>query len=104
MAYAQAVASCTVRPCHLVCPAASGPRALALIGVLATRHHLTQFKIRDLLAQMTGLDFSVGAISQAHGKLAQALKAPVEEATRTLAQAPLVHMDETRYPREGSAN
>ena len=81
-----------------------GPRALALIGVLATRHHLTQFKIRDLLAQMMGLDFSVGAISQAHGKLAQALKAPVEEATHSLAQAPLVHMDETRYPREGSAN
>lgn len=82
-----------------------GPRALALIGVLATRYHLTQFKIRDLLAHMMGLDFSVGAVSQAHGKVAQALKAPVQEAARTLAQAPLVHMDETRYPREGqSAN
>jgi transposase len=81
-----------------------GPRALALIGVLGTRHHLTQFKIRDLLAQMMGLNFSVGAISQAHGKVAQALKAPVQEALRSLAQAPLVHMDETRYPSEGSTN
>ena len=81
-----------------------GPRALALLGVLATRFHLTQFKIRDLLAHMMGLDFSVGAISQAHGKVAQALKAPVHEASRSLAQAPLLHMDETRYPREGQLN
>jgi transposase len=80
-----------------------GPRALALIGVLGTHYHLTQFKIRDLLAQMMGLDFSVGAISQAHGKVAAALQAPVAEAVQSLAHAPVVHMDETRYPREGSA-
>ncbi|MEO8123954.1 MAG: IS66 family transposase [Burkholderiales bacterium] len=81
-----------------------GPRALALVGVLGTRYHLTQFKTRDLLAQMLGVDFSVGAISQAHGKVAAALKAPVAEAAATLAQAPVLYMDETRYPREGSAN
>jgi transposase len=81
-----------------------GPRALALIGVLGTRFHLTQFKIRDLLAQTLGLDFSVGAISQAHGKVAAALKAPVAEAAASLVDAPVLHMDETRYPREGSAN
>ena len=79
-----------------------GPRALALVGVLGTRYHLTQFKIRDLLAQLMGVDFSVGAISQAHGKVAAALKAPVAAAMATLGQAPVVHMDETRYPREGS--
>jgi len=62
-----------------------GPRALALIGALGTRYHLTQFKIRDLLAQVTGVDFSVGAISQAHGKLAQALATPVSEAIKSLA-------------------
>ena len=81
-----------------------GPRALALVGVLGTRYHLTQFKIRDLLAQLMGVDFSVGAISQAHGKVAAALKAPVAEAAATLARAPVLHVDETRYPREGSAN
>ena len=41
-----------------------GPRALSLIGVLGTRYHLTQRKIRDLLDQLMGLSFSVGAISQ----------------------------------------
>ena len=79
-----------------------GPRALALIGVLGTRYHLTQGKVRDLLAQVLGLDFSVGTVSQAHGKVALALAAPVLEAARTLPEAPVVHMDETRYPREGS--
>jgi transposase len=79
-----------------------GPRALALIGSLGTHYHLTQFKIRDLLAQVTGVDFSVGAISQAHGKLAQALAAPVHEAIASLTNAPILHMDETRYPREGT--
>lgn len=81
-----------------------GPRALALVGVLGTRYHLTQLKIRDLLAQLLGVDFSVGAISQAHGKVALALKAPVAEAAATLAQVPVVHIDETRYPREAAGN
>jgi len=80
-----------------------GPRALALIGSLGTRYHLTQHKIRDLLAELAGVDFSVGAISQAHGKLAQALAAPVREAIASLPAAPILHMDETRYPREGSS-
>jgi len=81
-----------------------GPRALAFIGVLGTHYHLTQFKIRDLLARMMGVDFSVGAISQAHGKVAAALNAPVAEAAASLSKAAVLHVDETRYPREGVAN
>ena len=53
---------------------------------------------------MLGVDFNVGAISQAHGKVAQALKVPLAEAAATLCNAQVVHMDETHYPREGSAN
>ena len=37
-----------------------GPRALSLVGVLGTRYHLTQRKIRNLLDQLMGLSFSVG--------------------------------------------
>ena len=78
-----------------------GPRALSLVGVLGTRYHLTQRKIRNLLDQLMGLSFSVGAISQAHGKVAVALKAPVAEASASLCQAGALWMDETHYPREG---
>ena len=81
-----------------------GPRALSLVGVLGTRYHLTQRKIRNLLDQLMGLSFSVGAISQAHGKVAGALKAPVAQAAASLSTAPALWMDETHYPREGSAN
>ena len=81
-----------------------GPRALSLVGVLGTRYHLTQRKIRDLLDQLTGLSFSVGAISQAHGKVAGALKAPVAEAGASLCRAEALWMHETHYPREGIAN
>ena len=81
-----------------------GPRALALVGVLGTRYHLTQRKIRNPLDQLMGLRFSVGAISQAHGKVAKALKAPVAEAVASLGQSPALWMDETHYPREGMRN
>jgi transposase len=81
-----------------------GPRALSLVGVLGTRYHLTQRKIRNLLDQLMGPSFSVGAISQAHGKVAGALKAPVAQAAASLCSAPALWMDETHYPREGIAN
>lgn len=81
-----------------------GPRALSLVGVLGTRYHLTQRKIRHLLDQLMGLNFSVGAISQAHGKVAAALKAPVAQAAASLCQADALWMDETHYPREGISN
>ena len=81
-----------------------GPRALALIGTLGTQYHMPQFKIRDLLARLMGVDFSVGAISQAHGKVAQALKAPMLEVAAHVAQAPVKQLDETSYPREGAGN
>jgi transposase len=81
-----------------------GPRALALIGTLGTHYHLTQLKTRDLLARVLGVDFSIGAISQAHGKVALALAESVEQASEYVQQAPCKHLDETRYPREGAGN
>lgn len=81
-----------------------GPRALALVGMLGTHYHLTQHKTRDLMARMLGVDFSIGAISQAHGKVAQSLAAPLTEVAAYVAQAPVKHMDETSYPREGAGN
>jgi transposase len=81
-----------------------GPRALALVGTLGTHFHLTQLKTRDLMAWVLGVDFSVGAISQAQGKVALALAAPLTEVAQFAKQAPVKHMDETRYPREGAGN
>jgi len=71
------------------------------VGYLGTHCHLTQGKIRDLMAQLLGVDFSIGAVSQAHGKVSEALATPVAQAVQSMANAPVVHVDETRYPREG---
>jgi transposase len=79
-----------------------GPRALSIVGYLGTHCHLTQGKIRHVMAQLLGVDFSIGAVSQAHGKVSQALATPVAQAVNAMASAPVVHVDETRYPREGT--
>ena len=81
-----------------------GPRALALIGTLGTHYHLTQMNIRDLMGRLMGVDFSVGAISQAHGKVAQALAEPVKQMRDYALIAPVKLLDETSYPREGGGN
>ena len=41
-----------------------GPRALALVGVLGTRYHLTQRKIRNLLAQLLARSLPVVHFSE----------------------------------------
>jgi len=86
---------------ELIAPGLMSLLPLALIGVLGTQHHLSQGKVRDLLAQVPGLDFTGGAVSQAHGKVAVALAAPVHEAARTLLEAPVKNVDETRCRRQG---
>jgi hypothetical protein len=50
-----------------------------------------------------GLDFSLGAISQAQGKVAQALIAPMALVASALKQAPVLQLDETRFPHEGTS-
>ena len=74
------------------------------MGTLGTHFHLAQLKNRDLLARLREVDFSAGAISQAHGKVALALAEPLREMAVEILRAPAKHMDETRYPREGTSN
>jgi uncharacterized coiled-coil protein SlyX len=46
-----------------------GPRALALVGTLGTHYHLTQLKIRDLLARVCQLlaHFPISSAANPHG-------------------------------------
>ena len=81
-----------------------GPNVLGLIGTLGTRYHLTLRKTQSLLDQLLGITFSVGAISQAQGKVSEALKLPVAQALASLRHAKVLNMDETRYPRFGQSS
>jgi transposase len=81
-----------------------GPKALALVGVLSTKFHLTQGKIRHLLDELLGIRFSIGAVSQAHGKVSEALTAPAAQLHAAIKAQAVKHLDETRYPQEGHPN
>lgn len=74
-----------------------GPRALAIVGTLASHYHLPQFKLKTLLTDLFGLRFSVGCISAAHGIVAEALKPICDEVHEALRRAPVKHMDETTH-------
>ncbi len=74
-----------------------GPRALALVGTLAGQFHLTQRKVQAVLSHIMGIHFSLGAVSQAHGLVSQALEQPVAQLHHELLQhAPVRHAD-TRH-------
>lgn len=74
-----------------------GPRALALVGTLAGQFHLTQRKVQAVLSHIMGIHFSLGAVSQAHGLVSQALEPPVAQLHAELQHAPVCHADETRH-------
>ena len=74
-----------------------GPRALALVGTLAGQFHLTQRKVQAVLSHIMGMHFSLGAVSQAHGLVSQALDKPVAQLHAELRHAPVCHADETRH-------
>lgn len=56
-----------------------GARALALVGTLAGQFHLTQRKVQAVLSHIMGIRFGLGAVSQAHGLVAQGLAKPVAQ-------------------------
>ena len=74
-----------------------GARALALVGTLAGQFHLTQRKVQAVLSHIMGIRFSLGAVSQAHGLVAQGLAKPVAQLHTQLQHAPVCHADETRH-------
>ena len=74
-----------------------GPRALALVGTLAGQFHLTQRKVQAVLSHIMGIQFSLGAVSQAHGLVSQALEQPVAQLHAELQHAPVGHVDETKH-------
>lgn len=78
-----------------------GPRALAVIGTLASVCHVTQHKLTRVMADLFGLRFSVGCISAAHGTVAEALAPATRELHAALQKAPVKHMDETSHQCHG---
>lgn len=80
---------------------AFGPRLLAILAYLSGKGRLSKRQIQDAVEDLFGVTISVGAISEAEGKLSHALAAPVEEARAFVQEQPFAHVDETGW-KEGS--
>jgi transposase len=79
-----------------------GPRRLAEVGLLAGRYHLSLRLIQAWLQDCYGLVLSLGVLSQAQGRLAEALAEVSAQVQQAVREAQVVHSDETsrRYRNE----
>lgn len=79
-----------------------GPRLLAEIGLLAGRYHLSLRLIQAWLQDRYGLALRLGALSEAQGRLAEALEEVTAQVHQAVREASVVHSDETsrRYRNE----
>lgn len=82
-----------------VSPTQMGPNLLALVSALAGHYHLSISLTRELINDLFGLTFSVGAYSQAQGQVSPMLTRTHQALHQAVSQEPLQHADETRHQR-----
>jgi len=80
----------------------TGPRLLAAIGALTGAYHLSKRQVQGLLADLFGIELSVGAISEGEAEIGAALAGIVAEAHAHVQAAPVVHADETGHKQCGA--
>jgi transposase len=85
-----------------VSPRVTGPRLLAVIGALGGVYHLSKRQTQGVLADLFGIDLSVGAISEGEAEIGHALDGIVAEAHAHVRTAPVVHADETGHKERGA--
>ena len=99
------------RTCGHVCEAAlppgvshrvTGPRLLAVIGTLGGVYHLSKRQTKGVLADLFGIELSVGAISQSEDEIGDALAGIMAEAHAYVQAAAVVHADETGHKQSGA--
>lgn len=82
---------------------ATGPRLLAAIGALTGVYHLSKRQTQGVLADLFGIDLSVGAISEGEAEIGDALAGIMTEAhAHVQAAAAVVHADETGHKECGA--
>jgi transposase len=78
-----------------------GPRLTALVALLHGRYRLSDREVVDVLADVVGVELSLGSVPACCNRVSTAL-APVYEALeKTLPQQPVVHVDETSWKECG---
>jgi transposase len=78
-----------------------GSRLASLLVLLTLRYRLSRVKVKELLAELFGLDVSTGLIDQTIREAGRAV-APLEDhLVAEIEQAALAHVDETSWPEAG---
>lgn len=72
---------------------------ISTIAQLSGQFHLSIRQVQAFLAEQWQLDFSRGAISQAHGKILPWLSPLYQQIGIKIRKAPIAHADETRHFR-----
>lgn len=80
-----------------------GPRLAAVVVLLAVHYRLSRARVKELLAELFGLQVSTGLIDHTLRETGRAV-APLEDAlVAEIEQAVLVHADETSWREAGQA-
>ena len=80
-----------------------GPRLASVVVLLTVRYRLSRTKVKDLLAELFGLNVSTGLIDHTLREAGRAV-APLEaELVAAIERAALVHADETSWREAGQA-
>ena len=80
-----------------------GPRLASVVVLLTVRYRLSRVKVQELLAELFGLQVSIGLIDQTLRETGRAIE-PLESALAAdLERAVLVHADETSWREAGQA-
>jgi len=99
------------RTCGRICQAAlppgashrvTGARLLAVIGALGGVYHLSKRQTQGVLADLFGIELSVGAISESEAEIGDALAGITAEAHAHVQAAAVVHADETGHKECGA--
>ena len=77
-----------------------GPRLLALIGYFLSAR-TSRRQLREVLAEVFGVRVSLGALSEAEGRVSAAMAPSVEEAVSYARAQSVKHTDGTTWRREG---
>jgi transposase len=80
---------------------AFGPRLVATAALLHEEHHVAYARLVELLADLTGLQISEGALVEAVGRLGQALLPAAEAIAADVRAAPVIGSDETSARVDG---
>lgn len=79
-----------------------GPRLSSLVALATGVYHLGRRTAVGFLADVVGVEMSLGAVSTVEGRVSEAVKQPVAEAWVKVEQAPVKHTDGTSWYQGGA--